>query len=157
MTVAFHLRRVPLLVTIALILSAVGATPASAAETEVDTVISVAKEQLGDRWVWGATGPDKFDCSGFVYYSFRESALLDRISGKRRTVRGYWDWFAARGLASRTNGQPGDLVVWGKAKHMGIYLGDGWAISALTSGVAIHRLDKINLAFKTFLHVPLER
>jgi cell wall-associated NlpC family hydrolase len=158
MPFALSLRRVSLLVALALSLTMVTAAPVAAGKTETDTVIDIARQQLGKPWVWGATGPNKFDCSGFVFYSFREAGLVDRIGNKRRTVQGYWNWFAKRGLASKTGGQRGDLIVWGDAKHIGIFLGDGWAISVLTTtGVTIHRIDKINLPFRTFLRVQMQR
>ncbi len=131
--------------------------PVRADHTEVHRVAGVAKSQLGDPWVWGATGPDSFDCSGFVYYVFKKAGVLDRIGGSRRTARGYWDWFADRGRASRSDGRRGDLVIWGDGKHMGIYLGRDRAISALTSGVRIHGLHDLTSSFTTFLHVRLER
>src|SRR5687768_9296338 len=40
-----------------------------AAATAADRVISVAQAQLGDPWVWAATGPNAFDCSGLVIYA----------------------------------------------------------------------------------------
>ncbi len=142
-------------ITSSLLVSAV--LPVRADHTEVHSVVGVAKDQLGDRWVWGATGPDSFDCSGFVYYAFKSAGVLDRIGGSRRTARGYWEWFEDRGRASRSNGRRGDLVIWGDGKHMGIYLGRERAISALTSGVRIHGLYDLTSSFTTFLHVRLER
>lgn len=131
--------------------------PVRADHTEVHRVAGVAKNQIGDPWVWAATGPDAFDCSGFVYFVFKGAGVLDRIGGSRRTARGYWDWFADRGRASRSAAQRGDLVIWGDGRHIGIYLGRGRAISALTSGVRIHDVDDLTLSFTTFLHVRLER
>ena len=144
-------------VAILVALMIVAAAPVSAADTEVHRVVDIAKAQRGDPWSFGAEGPASFDCSGFVYYSFRRADLLERIGGARRTAQGYWDWFAHRGRASRSHGRRGDLVIWGGGRHMGIYLGNGRAISALTSGVTIHRLDGLTSSFTTFLHVRLER
>jgi len=131
--------------------------PAVAGNTEFGRIRSVALAQIGDPWVSGATGPDRFDCSGFVYFAFRQAGLLDRIGGSRRSAAGYWDWFADRGRASRTNAMRGDLVIWGSGRHIGIYLGDGKAISALTSGVKVHGLYNLTVSFTTFLHVRISR
>lgn len=149
--------RLSVYVAIVAALTLVVAGPVQAADTEVHRVAVVAKNQLGDPWVYGAEGPSSFDCSGFVYYSFKKAGLLERIGGQRRTARGYWDWFADRGRASRSDGRRGDLVIWGNGRHMGIYLGRGRAISTLTSGVTIHRLHDLSVSFTTFLHVRLER
>lgn len=138
------------------------AAPVAAAETqtEAERVLAVATAQTGDRYAFAAIGPDTFDCSGFVFFSFREAGLRDRIGDKRRTVAGYYRYFNSRGLASRDNPRPGDLVVWGNNKHMGIYIGDGMAVSALINpyGVKIHPVQGyLNMRFKTYLHVNLER
>ncbi len=132
------------------------AAPVAAAASETKRVVSVAKNQIGDPWVWGTIGPDKFDCVGFVYYSFRQAGLADRIGGYRG-VKAYRDWFADRGRVSRSNGRRGDLVIWGNNQHIGIYLGRGRAISALTSGVKIHALHGLTISFNTFLRVRLKR
>ena len=139
----------------------VGASgPVAASHTEVHRVIEIAKEQRGDPWVHYATGPNAFDCVGFVWFAF-DRADLDRRIGGYRGVRSYWEWFKDRGRASRYNGRRGDLVIWGPksnpAKHIGIYLGKGRAISALLDGVKIHGIHQLTDPFQTFLHVRIER
>ncbi len=59
---------------------------------EVTTLVARAKSKLGDSYVYAATGPDHFDCSGFVYYLFKESgvsiprsSLPQSKSGKKLT------------------------------------------------------------------------
>mgnify|MGYP000918436026 FL=1 len=42
-----------------------------------DKVISFAQTKLGSPYVWGATGPNTFDCSGFVGYVFKKAANVD--------------------------------------------------------------------------------
>lgn len=135
-----------------------GAAPAAAA-SEFDTLRSIARAQIGDPFLLGTDGPDQFDCSGLVSFSFDRAGLLDRVGGYRR-ARGYLKWFRERGLVSTSNPRPGDLVVWGRAEHIGIYLGDGKAISALVNphGVTVHPVKGwINLPFTAYLHVQLER
>ena len=56
--------------------------------------------------------------------------------------------------------QPGDLIVWGANKHIGIYLGGGMAISTLINphGVSIHPvLGYLGMPVKAYLHVQLTR
>jgi cell wall-associated NlpC family hydrolase len=157
LAVAFAVVRRPVLIVAILVSLMLVSTTPVAAQTEAGHVIGIARNQLGEPWVWATRGPDRFDCIGLVHYSFKKAALLDRIGGRYRSIRGYKDWFANRGLASRSNGKPGDLVIWGRFQHIGIYLGDGKAISTLTSGVAIHSVFKISVPFRTFLHVKLAR
>jgi cell wall-associated NlpC family hydrolase len=148
-------------VTLAAVLASAAPVAASAEPlTEAERVIAVAREQIGDRWAFAATGPTEFDCSGFVWYSFREAGLRERIGNRRRSVAGYYRWFKTRGLASKTSPRPGDLVVWGRNKHIGIYIGDGKAISALVNpyGVKVHAVKGyLSMRFKAYLHVRLER
>lgn len=131
--------------------------PAQAATTQAASVISWAKEQTGKPWVLGAIGLKSFDCSGLVYRTFYETGLVKKIGGTRRTAKGYWDWFRNRGLASRSNPKKGDLVVWGKGKHIGIYIGDGKAISTLSTGVKVHGVFALTSGFTAYLHVNITR
>jgi len=154
--------RILLLATLALAttLGTAGPVAAGATPSESERVIAIATNQVGDRYAFAATGPNRFDCSGLVTFSFREAGLLDRIGDKRRTVAGYFKWFKSRGMVSKSDPRPGDLVVWGRNKHIGIYLGSGMAVSALVNphGVKIHKVKGwLNLPFKAYLHVDLER
>lgn len=125
--------------------------------TEAQRIVQTAKDYLGGKWVYAATGPTSFDCSGLVFRVFKDNGLLDRIGGKRRTVANFYKWFKNNARVSRKNPRVGDLIVWGNFKHIGIYIGDGMAISTLTSGVKKHRVHGLTDPFKAYLHVNLER
>lgn len=137
-------------------LAAPAPTVEAATATEAQRIVRSAAGYLGGKWVYAATGPVNFDCSGLVYRVFRDNNLATRIGG-RKTVRGYYNWFKERGRVSRSNPRVGDLVVWGSNKHIGIYIGDGMAISTLTSGVKRHRVHGLTDPFKAYLHVSLQR
>ena len=131
-------------------------TPARITTTRAAQVIAIAKSKLGARWVYGATGPGVFDCSGLVIYSFRKAGVASVVGlGRYRSVRALYAWFRGRGLASRTNGRPGDLVIWGGGTHVGIYLGNGMAISTLLNGVRVHSIWATTARFTTFLHTGI--
>ena len=149
---------------LALTLGAIAGTAAPAAgadsKTELQRIISIGRAQVGDRYSFSATGPNSFDCSGFVTYVYRQAGLLDRIGSSRRTVAGFYDWFARRGRASRTDRQAGDLIVWGRDHHIGIYIGGGMAVSALINpyGVRVHPVTGyLGMRVKAYLHVKLRR
>jgi len=153
------LRRLIIVMTafvVAVTFAAVEAPTPVYAASEASQVIYTAKNQLGKPYRWGADGLRRYDCSGLVWRVFERNGLTKRIGGKR-TARGYWNWFRDRGLASKSNPRKGDLVVWGRGKHVGLYIGDGKAISALTTGVKRHGLYGLNVSFKAFLHVRLSR
>ena len=111
--------------------------------------------QRGRPWVYGATGPRAFDCSGLVTYAFRRVGVLAQIgSGRYRSGRAMLRWARAHHL-TRSIGRRGDVVVWGNGAHVGIYLGNGKAISTLTSGVRVHGLRVLNTRFTTFISTGL--
>ena len=118
-------------------------------------VIAAARHHLGAAYRSGATGPRAFDCSGLVYRAFKEARRAGIIGGTRASAAAYMRMFERRGQASRTHGRPGDLVIYGHGSHIGIYLGRGMVISALTSGVRRHGLKQLTVPFTEFLHTHL--
>jgi cell wall-associated NlpC family hydrolase len=141
----------------------VEAPSAEASHTETHRVMAFAKNQLGKPYRWSATGLRRYDCSGLVYRTFKEAGVLKKIGGNRKTARGYFRWFRDRGLVTK-NPRRGDLVVWGKPRvtHIGIFAGYNkkgkpMVISALTTGMSRHRVHAINIPFRAYLRVKLQR
>lgn len=100
-------------------------------EKKINDVIAVAKSKIGSAYVWGATGPNTFDCSGLMLYSFKKGANynLPRVSRQQATVGRY---------VSRSELRPGDLVFWGSPiHHVGMYIGDGKYIHAPEPGTSV--------------------
>jgi cell wall-associated NlpC family hydrolase len=118
-------------------------------------VINQAKRHLRAPFRLGTEGPRTFDCSGLVWRSFKDAGLVSVIGGRRMRARDYWAYFRHKGLASRYNPHPGDLVIWGNGHHTGIYVGNGRAISAVTNGVMIHGINSVRAKFTTYLHTGL--
>lgn len=128
-----------------------GITPAAG------SVIQAALNHLGARYVFGATGPTTFDCSGLVWHAFRSTGHFAIIGdGAYRGGSAIYNYFRSRGLASRTDGRPGDIVAYDGGMHIGIYLGNGRVISAITRGVSIHGLYALTVPFTAFLHTGLD-
>jgi hypothetical protein len=115
-----------------------------AAADPQEAVVRLTMDTVGSDYVFGAEGPKKFDCSGLVYWVFKEAGELPRIGGARMGARSYMRWFVARGRWSKdeSDAQPGDLVVWGDGHHIGVYIGPNRAVSALNPklGVRVHDL-----------------
>lgn len=92
-----------------------------------------ARDQRGKRYVWGAAGPDTYDCSGLVLAAYRSAGLaLPRAS---------IDQYNAGKHVPVSEAQPGDLIFWGDAKgnpeaihHVALYLGNGQVIQAPQDG-----------------------
>lgn len=135
-----------------------GTAAAAEPQTEAQQIIKIARAQTGDPWRYGAKGPRAFDCSGLIIYAFTKAGDAKAIgAGKVRSARAMYAWFKARGLASRSNPKPGDIVIWGGGSHAGIYIGNGKAISTLTSGVRVHRVDAVTAPFTAYLHTGMSK
>ena len=76
-------------------------------------------------------------------------------TGFLRSARSLYLWFKAHGKASRHNPRIGDLVIWGYGSHVGIYIGNGKAISTLRSGVRIHGVFAVTARFTAYLHTGM--
>jgi len=97
--------------------------PTAAAQTAVNAALS----KLGSAYVWGATGPSTFDCSGLMQWAYKQAGInLPRTSSAQ----------AGFGTpVSRDQLQPGDLVAYySPVSHIGMYIGDGKMVHAPTSG-----------------------
>ena len=84
----------------------------------ITKAVRVALDQRGDRYRYGATGPNAFDCSGLMQYSFRRAGLkIPRTSG----AQGRW----ARRIAKKSL-RRGDLMFFthgGRVYHAAMYIG----------------------------------
>ena len=126
-----------------------------AAASPADRVISIAMAERGSPWVYGASGPSAFDCSGLVIYSFRRAHQLDAIGdGRLRSGTAMLRWARSHHLTT-SHGRRGDVAVWGNGSHVGIYLGNGRVISTLVSGVRVTRLRALTTPFTTFIRTGL--
>jgi cell wall-associated NlpC family hydrolase len=75
--------------------------------------LRIARNQIGDPYRYGSTGPNAFDCSGLVYYSMRQAGIpVPRTSGGQAS-------YARR--ISKADLRPGDLMYFGG--HIGIFVG----------------------------------
>lgn len=119
-------------------------------------IVRIAESFVGAQYRFGAEGMQAFDCSGLVWRAYKEAGLEAKIGTARKGAKSYYYWFKKRGLASRTNPRPGDLIIWKKGKHMGIYVGNGMAVSALNPklGVRKHKVNWLG-GFTAYLHVQL--
>ncbi|MET8138830.1 NlpC/P60 family protein [Sphaerisporangium sp. NPDC005288] len=97
-------------------------------------IVAAARSHLGKPYVWGADGPDAFDCSGLVHASLNEAGI--KIGDA--TAAGYW----ASGKPITGPPQPGDIVFFGEPPtHCAVYMGDGKMIAAPHSGDVVKIQD----------------
>lgn len=107
-------------------------------------IVQAALTKVGCKYVWGAKGPNQFDCSGFVYWCLKE-ASVPSANSMCTSAAGQAQFCYNRGwIISQSDLQPGDLVFWQNATctkgdrwneihHTGIYIGEGKVIEASSS------------------------
>jgi cell wall-associated NlpC family hydrolase len=118
--------------------AAVGAAPAAAASSAAQTAVNTALAQVGDRYVYGATGPNSFDCSGLTSFSYKAAGISLPRTSKAQSTFGT--------PVSKGNLQPGDLVFfYSPVSHVAMYIGNGQIVHALNSSkpVQVMKLDSM--------------
>jgi len=102
----------------------------------------LARKQLGKQYQWGASGPDRFDCSGLVMFVYRELGVaLPRVAVQQASSGHHID---------RKELRPGDLVFFqlngSRIDHVGIYVGSSRFVHAPRRYMPV-RTDSLNDAF----------
>lgn len=103
--------------------------------------LSAAQTKLGAPYVYGATGPSSFDCSGLTGWAFSQAGVsLPRISQDQANV--------GTRISSASALQPGDLVFfYSDLHHVGIYAGNGQIIHAPKPGAVVRYEAVGNMPF----------
>jgi cell wall-associated NlpC family hydrolase len=108
-------------------------------------VLAAATSRIGKPYVFGAAGPNSFDCSGLTSYAYRKAGvrLPHSANGQKRYGR----------AVSRRSARPGDLVVFysgGYAYHAAIYAGKGYIYEAARPGTRVgrHKLWSSAVSFR---------
>jgi cell wall-associated NlpC family hydrolase len=111
-------------------------TAAAAPATALDVMLRAAMSRRGLAYVYGASGPASFDCSGLVQWSFAQAGItMPRVAA---------DQAVAGPAVPVSQLQPGDLLFYhtdptapGYISHVAIYLGNGWMIQAPQPGMEV--------------------
>lgn len=130
----------------------INATVSESANTIGAKLVAEAKKHLGKKYVWGATGPNTFDCSGLTQYchkklgiSIPRTSLAQSNSGKS---------------VSKSNLQMGDLIFWkttsAKVGHVGMYVGNGQFIHAPNSRSVV-KIDSLSNSYYASKYVNARR
>ncbi len=92
--------------------------------------VAYAKAQVGDSYVYGAAGPDAFDCSGLTMAAWSQAGVSLPHSSSAQ--------YAAGQHISESELQPGDLVFYySPISHVGMYIGNGQIVNALNPGSGV--------------------
>ncbi|MGW5767689.1 NlpC/P60 family protein [Streptomyces longwoodensis] len=98
--------------------------------TRADKALAFARAQIGKPYVWGATGPGSFDCSGLTQAAWKAAG----VSLPRTT----YDQVDAGTTVPLSQARPGDLVFfYGDVSHVGLYIGNGMMIHAPKPGAYV--------------------
>ncbi len=89
------------------------------------TVVSAAQSQIGKPYVWGATGPNAYDCSGLVQYAYSQAG--------KNVGRTTYQQAGAGQHISVSQAQAGDILMWGDY-HDAIYVGNNQYVHAPQPG-----------------------
>ena len=113
--------------------------PSAPSTNKVQAVVDLAHKQIGKPYVWGAEGPNSFDCSGLTYYVYKNAAGITLPRNSRSQ-------YGAGKAVSKSNLQPGDLIFsstdgTGNITHVAIYVGNGQMIHAPRSGKNVEKVS----------------
>ncbi|MEU6141255.1 NlpC/P60 family protein [Streptomyces sp. NPDC047081] len=112
--------------------------------TKAAKALAFARSQIGKPYVWGATGPDSYDCSGLTQAAWKAAG----VSLPRTT----YDQVNAGTTVSLADAQPGDLIFfYDDISHVGIYIGNGMMIHAPKPGAYV-REESIYYGGESIIH-----
>ncbi|WP_081240342.1 C40 family peptidase [Streptomyces viridosporus] len=97
---------------------------------EAEKALSFARAQIGKPYVWGATGPGSYDCSGLTQAAWKAAGVT--------LPRTTYDQVNAGTTVPVSQARPGDLVFfYDDVTHVGVYVGNGRMIHAPKPGTYV--------------------
>lgn len=107
----------------------------NAQQVRAKKALRAAESKIGAPYVYGAAGPNAFDCSGLTSWAFKQA-------GKTIPRDSYGQMGGGTQVSGLANAQPGDILVFNGGGHVGIYAGNGMFVHSSTEGVPVKR-DKV--------------
>jgi cell wall-associated NlpC family hydrolase len=117
-----------------------GVTPLFDASPVASKALNTAMGKMGVPYVWGAVGPNAFDCSGLVQWTYKQLGIrLPRTAAQQSQIGT---------PVSRNDLRPGDLVFfYSPVSHVGIYVGNNKILNASESGQPVKISNMANMPF----------
>lgn len=120
----------------------------SEVDNAINKVVDIAKKQIGKPYVWAAVGPDEFDCSGLMLYSYKQGSNVELTDySAEQAVKGTY--------IPKSKLKKGDLVFFdtmktGRVNHVGMYIGEGKFVHAANPdvGVIVSKISEHKYASK---------
>lgn len=117
-----------------------------------DKLVSLAKSKLGCKYVWGATGPNQFDCSGLTSWCYKQVGISIPRTSLAQSKSGK--------AVSKSNLQAGDLLFWkttsAEVGHVGMYVGNGQFIHAPNKSKPV-KYDSLSNSYYSSRYVRARR
>ncbi|MFZ2509557.1 MAG: C40 family peptidase [Gordonia sp. (in: high G+C Gram-positive bacteria)] len=104
----------------------------SAQPNRAQRALRAAESKIGSPYSYGAAGPNAFDCSGLVYWSYKQA-------GKTIPRDSYGQLGGGQPVASLAQAKVGDVLIFNGGGHAGIYAGNGQFVHSSTYGVPVKR------------------
>lgn len=117
-----------------------------------DKLVSLAKSKLGCKYVWGATGPNQFDCSGLTSWCYKQVGISIPRTSLEQSKGGK--------AVSKSNLQHGDLLFWkttsAEVGHVGMYIGNNQFIHAPNKSKPV-KYDSLSNSYYSSRYVRARR
>ncbi|MEU9074257.1 NlpC/P60 family protein [Kitasatospora sp. NPDC004745] len=128
--------------------SAPAPKPVAAGSSRGAAALSIAATKVGSPYVYGATGPSSFDCSGLMVWAFNQAGVsLPRTSQEQAGA-------GTRIGSDLSQAQPGDLLIfYSDAHHVGIYAGNGQVLHAPKPGASVRYEAVSNMPLASIVRV----
>ncbi len=107
------------------------ADPSLARTSVADKAVHNAESKIGSPYSYGSAGPNAFDCSGLVFWSYKNA-------GKTVPRDSYGQMAGGKAVAYK-DAQPGDILIFNGGGHSGIYVGNGEFVHSQTYGVPVNK------------------
>lgn len=124
----------------------------STTNKKIDTVVSTVKAQVGKPYVYGAAGPNSFDCSGLTYYSYKKAGVYLNRSSRDQASNGKH--------VSKSNLKPGDLIFFNSGtnsiRHVGMYVGNNKFVHSPSPGKTV-RYESLSTSYYVKGYVTARR
>ncbi|MEU8514240.1 NlpC/P60 family protein [Kitasatospora sp. NPDC048722] len=124
------------------------AKPPAPGSSRGAAALSYAATKIGSPYVWAATGPNSFDCSGLMVWAFDQAGVsLPRTSQEQANA-------GTRIGTDLSQAQPGDLLIFfSDAHHVGIYAGNGQVLHAPKPGASVRYEAVTNMPLTSIVRV----
>ncbi|MDU4860455.1 MAG: NlpC/P60 family protein [Terrisporobacter othiniensis] len=124
----------------------------STTNKKIDKVVSTVKAQVGKPYIYGAAGPNSFDCSGLTYYSYKKAGIYLNRSSRDQASNGKY--------VSKSNLKPGDLIFFNSGtnsiRHVGMYVGNNKFVHSPSPGKTV-RYESLSTSYYVKGYVTARR